>query len=187
MKTAAGIRKITVEFYVHYVGRCLNDFRVRFAAKSFVVPMVHPLRYLDVVVSTLVVMLQFKIQYYQSYQTALGNGYLPIAFRLMHVRHRIIRRYDIALGGCQSSTASWNIEKKILVQISARIRVKRRRRRSIDSCLLSCCPILCWIRDNSNGSRISGTIDLSGLWSPRGYRFHRICRLTERFRSRHFF
>lgn len=106
MKTAAGIRKITVEFYVHYVGRCLNDFRVRFAAKSFVVPMVHPLRYLDVVVSTFVVMLQFKVQYYQSYQTALGNGYLPIAFRLMHVRHRIIRRYDIALGGCQSSTAS---------------------------------------------------------------------------------
>lgn len=106
MKTAAGIRKVTVELYVHYVGRCLNDFRARFAAKFFAVPTVHPLRYLDVIVSTLVVMLQFKVQYYQSYHTALGDSYLPIAFRLMHVRHRIIRRYDIALGGRQRSTAS---------------------------------------------------------------------------------
>lgn len=112
MKTAAGIRKVTVELYVHYVGRCLNDFRARFAAKFFAVPTVHPLRYLDVIVSTLVVMLQFKVQYYQSYHTALGDSYLPIAFRLMHVRHRIIRRYDIALGGRQRSTASWNVGKK---------------------------------------------------------------------------
>lgn len=106
MKTAAGIRKVTVELYVHYIGRCLNDFSARFSAKFFAVPTVHPLRYLDVIVSTLVVMLQFKVQYYQSYHTALGDSYLPIAFRLMHVRHRIIRRYDIALGGRQRSTAS---------------------------------------------------------------------------------
>lgn len=106
METAAGIRKVTMELYVQYVGRSLNDFRARFAAKSFAVPAVHPLRYLNVVVSTLVVMLQFKVQYYQSYQTTLGNSYPPIAFRLMHVRHRIIRRYDIALGGSQRSTAS---------------------------------------------------------------------------------
>lgn len=193
MKTAAGIRKVTVELYVHYIGRCLNDFSARFSAKFFAVPTVHPLRYLDVIVSTLVVMLQFKVQYYQSYHTALGDSYLPIAFRLMHVRHRIIRRYDIALGGRQRSTASWNVgrkeKKKILVRISARIREERRGRRSIDSCLLSCCPILCWIQDNSpsNGSRISGTIDLSGLWSPRGYRFRRTCRLTETFRNRRFY
>lgn len=67
MKTAAGIRKVTMELYVQYVGRSLNDFCARFAAKSFAVPAVHPLRYLDVIVSTLVVMLQFKVQYYQSY------------------------------------------------------------------------------------------------------------------------
>lgn len=106
METSTGIRKVTVELYVHDVRRCLNDFRARFAAKFLAVPAVHPLRYLDVVVFTLVVILQFKIQYHQSYHTSLGNSDPPIAFRLVHVRHRIIRRYDIALGGRQRSTAS---------------------------------------------------------------------------------